>query len=106
MIAVVGIHLHCRDRIQLVDGVKSHHAIALVEVFTLRRCTTIETTKQTGGRRVDGIATKVVKHVCPSKIFVVAAFQRTDGLELVSEHHACHAQEKPHPLPLSDRRGA
>ena len=97
VIAVVGIHLHRRHRIEFADGVESHHAVALVEVLALRRCSAVEATEEAGGRGADGIATEMVKHVSTSEVLVVASLQRADGLELVGEHHACYAEKKPHP---------
>ncbi len=93
MVTVVGIHFHRRDRIQLMDAIERRHAVALVEVFALRRRTAVEAAEQTGGGCCHVRAAEVISHVGPSKVFVVAALQRADGLELVGKHHARHAEQ-------------
>ena len=98
VVAVVGIHLHRRGRVQFMDAVERRHAIALVKVFALRRRTAIEAAEQTGGGRLHVRAAEVVYHVCPCEVLVVTALQRADGLELIGEHHARHAEQGLEPV--------
>ena len=88
VVTVVGIHLHGRERVRAQDAVQRRHAVALVEVFALRRRTAVESTKQARGAGAHIRAAEVVVHVGPCKALVVAALHRADGLELVGEHHA------------------
>ena len=39
---MIGVHLHRRGRVEFLDAVERRHAVALVEVFALRRRTAVE----------------------------------------------------------------
>ena len=93
VVTVVGIHLHGRERVRAQDAVQRRHAVALVEVFALRRRTAVEAAKQARGAGAHVRAAEVVVHVGPCKALVVAALHRADGLELVREHHARQSQQ-------------
>ena len=93
VVTVVGIHLHGRERVRAQDAVQRRHAVALVEVFALRRRTAVESTKQARGAGAHIRAAEVVEHVGPCKALVVTTLHRTDGLELVREHHARQSQQ-------------
>ena len=98
VVTVVGVHLHGRERVRAQDAVHRRHAVALVEVLPLRRRTAVEAAKQACGAGTHVRTAEVVVHVGPCKALVVAALHRTDGLELVREHHARQTEEGLQPV--------
>ena len=93
VVAVVGVHLHGRERVRTQDFVHSCHAVTLVEVLPLRRRTAIEAAKEACGAGAHVRTAEVVVHAGPCKVLVVSTLHRADGLELVREHHASQSQQ-------------